>query len=110
MGPESEYTNQHPEAPLELRIYPGADASFELYEDDGTSYDYEKGLSATIPIHWNDQTKVLTIGPSHGHYPGMAAHREFSLVMVDFAHGAGEAASASARAVHYDGSSQEIRF
>ena len=110
MGPESEYSNQHPDAPVELRIYPGGDAFFELYEDDGTSYDYEKGLSATIPIKWNDQAKVLTIGATHGHYAGMQMHREFSLVMVNSTRGAGEAVSASARTVHYDGSSQELHF
>jgi len=110
MGPESEYCNQHPDAPVELRIYPGGDAFFELYEDDGTSYDYEKGLSATIPIKWNDQAKVLTIGATHGHYPGMQMHREFSLVMVNSTRGAGEPVSASARTVHYDGSSQEVHF
>jgi alpha-D-xyloside xylohydrolase len=110
MGPESEYSNQHPEAPVELRIYPGANASLELYEDDGISYDYEKGLSATIPIKWNDRAKVLTIGAVHGHYPGMQTHRAFSLVMVDSTHGVGEAVSTSARTVHYDGSSQEVRF
>ena len=110
MGPESEYTNQHPDAPVELRIYPGRDASFSLYEDDGISYDYEKGLSATIPIKWDDQAKVLTIGAIHGQYPGMPAHRDFSLVMVNSTRGVGEAVSAQARTVHYDGSSQQIHF
>jgi alpha-D-xyloside xylohydrolase len=110
MGPESEYSNQHPDAPVELRIYPGRDASFSFYEDDGISYDYEKGLSATIPIEWNDRAKVLTIGAIHGQYPGMPAHREFSLVTVNSTRGVGEAVSAEVRSVHYDGSSQEIRF
>ncbi len=110
MGAESEYSNQHPNAPVELRIYPGRDASFSLYEDDGISYDYEKGLSATIPIKWNDRTKVLTIGAIHGQYPGMPAHREFSLVTVNSTRGVGEAVSAEVRSVHYDGSSQEIHF
>lgn len=110
MGPESEYTDQHPDAPIELRIYPGTDASVSLYEDDGISYDYEKGLSATIPIKWNDRTKILTIGAIHGQYSGMAAHREFSLVIVGPSRGTGEAVSPAVRAVHYDGTAQEIRF
>ncbi len=110
MGPESEYSNQHPDAPVELRIYPGRDASFSLYEDDGISYDYEKGLSATIPLRWNDRMKVLTIGARHGHYSGMPERREFSLVMVNSTRGAGEAVSAAVQIVHYDGTSQEIRF
>jgi alpha-D-xyloside xylohydrolase len=110
MGPELEYSNQHPDAPVELRIYPGHDASFEIYEDDGTTYDYEKGLSATIPIDWNDNTKVLTIGARHGHYPGMETHRKFSVTMVDSAHGLGEAVSEPSRSVQYDGTSEEVRF
>jgi alpha-D-xyloside xylohydrolase len=110
MGPESEYSNQHADAPVELRIYPGHDASFKIYEDDGTTYDYEKGLSATIPIDWNDKTRVLTIGARHGHYPGMETHRKFSITMVDPAHGLGEAVSEPSRSVQYDGTSEEVRF
>jgi alpha-D-xyloside xylohydrolase len=110
MGPESEYSNQHPDAPVELRIYPGHDASFKIYEDDGTTYDYEKGLSATIPIDWNDKTRVLTIGARHGHYPGMETHREFSITMVDPAHGLGEAVSEPSRSIQYDGTSEEASF
>ena len=110
MGPESEYSNQHPDAPVELRIYPGHDTSFKIYEDDGTTYDYEKGLSATIPIDWNDKTRVLTIGARHGHYPGMEMHREFSITMVDPAHGLGEAVSEPSRSIQYDGTSEEASF
>jgi alpha-D-xyloside xylohydrolase len=108
MAPESEYSNQHPDAPVELRVYPGHDAAFKLYEDDGTTYDYEKGLSAWIPINWNDKMKVLTIGAREGHYPGMAANRKFSITMVDSTHGLGEAVAQPIRRVQYDGTSQQI--
>jgi alpha-D-xyloside xylohydrolase len=110
MGPESEYSDQHPDGVVELRIYPGHDGSVKLYEDDGISYDYEKGMSATIPIQWDDQAKVLTIGARNGSYPGMRATRDFSLVMVDSAHGVGEAESDAGRSVHYDGSAQVVHF
>jgi alpha-D-xyloside xylohydrolase len=110
MGPESEYSNQHPDAPVELRVYPGCDASFKIYEDDGITYDYEKGLSATIPIDWNDKTRVLTIGARLGHYPAMETHREFSITLVDPAHGLGEAVSDPSRSVQYDGTLQSVRF
>src|SRR5439155_6048612 len=62
MGPEEEYSNQKPADPIELRVYPGADGDFTLYEDEGDTYNYEKGKYATIPIHWNDATRTLTIG------------------------------------------------
>jgi alpha-D-xyloside xylohydrolase len=110
MGPESEYSNEHPDAPVELRIYPGQDASFKIYEDDGASYDYEKGLSATIPLDWNDKTKVLTIGARAGHFPGMETNRKFSITIVDTVHGLGEAESEIFRSVQYDGASQEVSF
>ena len=43
LGPEVEYAEQSPDAPLELRIYRGADGSFTLYNDQGDTYAYEKG-------------------------------------------------------------------
>ncbi len=62
MGPEIEYANENPNGPIELRIYRGADGAFDLYEDSGDSYAYEKGQHAVIPLHWNDATGELTIG------------------------------------------------
>lgn len=67
-------------------------------------------LSATIPIDWNDKTRVLTIGARQGHYPGMETHREFSITMVDPAHGLGEAVSEPSRSIQYDGASEEAHF
>ena len=75
--------------PLELRIYPGADAEFLLYEDAGDSYDYERGTYSTIPLHWNDKTKTLTIGERKGSFPGMLEHRTFRIVRVSEGRGVG---------------------
>ena len=110
LGAESEYTNQHPDAPMELRIYPGADAAFSLYEDDGSSYDYEKGVYARIPMHWDNQARVLTLGARQGQFPGMPAQRRFSIVLVDASSGLGEAVSPTGRTVEYDGSTRQIQF
>jgi alpha-D-xyloside xylohydrolase len=110
MGPESEYSGQHPEGPIELRIYPGSDGSFRLYQDDGISYDYEKNLYAWIGMHWDDKARVLTFEARRGSYPGMPAHLSFSVVLVDREHGAGEAVSSGGRTVDYDGSTQQVRF
>ncbi len=62
MGPEIEYAAQDPGGPIELRIYSGADGNFDLYEDAGDSYDYEKGQHSVIPIRWNESAGALTIG------------------------------------------------
>ena len=54
-------------------VYPGADASFTLYEDEGDNYNYEKGAFSTILLSWNDKKNTLTIGQREGSYEGMAA-------------------------------------
>jgi alpha-D-xyloside xylohydrolase len=91
-----------------LRIYRGADADFTLYEDEGDTYDYEKGERATIPLHWNDATSTLTIGPRQGSYPGMAAEREFHVVLVGPASGTGIGDSSPAHEVNYKGSDVSV--
>jgi alpha-D-xyloside xylohydrolase len=76
LGPAIEYTGQHPDAPWEIRIYPGADASFTLYEDDGETYRYERGERATTALRWDDARRTLHIGARQGRYPGMVTRRE----------------------------------
>ena len=61
LGPIKQYTSQQVAAPLTLQIYPGADGSFLLYEDDGVSFDYRKGAWMGIHIAWNDQQRRLTL-------------------------------------------------
>ena len=47
------------EDPLEVRVYPGVDASFTLYEDDGDTYAYQKGAASRIPLLWDDKARAL---------------------------------------------------
>jgi alpha-D-xyloside xylohydrolase len=47
-GPEKEWSTQKPEDPIELRIYPGADGAFTLYEDENDNYNYESGPSPPL--------------------------------------------------------------
>ena len=49
LGPEIQYADEKPEGPIDLRIYRGADGKFDLYQDAGDSYDYEKGAHARHP-------------------------------------------------------------
>lgn len=104
MGPEIEYAEQDPAGPVELRIYAGADGDFNLYQDAGDGYAYEKGERALIPMHWDDKTSSLTIGERRGSYPGMPPKMDFHVVLVAKGHGAGEAVTARAnRTISYDG-------
>ena len=89
LGPDEEWATEKPADPIELRIYRGADADFTLYEDENDSYNYEKGMYATIPLHWDDTKQTLTIGDRKGHFPGMLESRTFRVVFVGENHGAG---------------------
>jgi hypothetical protein len=74
---------------IELRIYPGADGSFTMYEDQGDGYDYETGKYATIPITYVDETRNVIIGARKGSFPGMDAKKVFNIVFVKNDHGTG---------------------
>ncbi len=104
MGPEIEYATQKPASPIELRIYAGADGSFDIYSDEDDTYAYEKGAYATVLIRWNDATHTLSVGKRAGAYPGMERELVFRVVIVDKQHGVGEAVAGSAqKEVHYTG-------
>ncbi|MBR5037449.1 MAG: DUF5110 domain-containing protein [Prevotella sp.] len=81
LGPEMQYVGEKAWDNLEIRVYPGADGQFTLYEDEGDSYNYEKGVYATIPFVWMDKQSTLTIGARQGSYPGMLQSRKFTLVL-----------------------------
>jgi alpha-D-xyloside xylohydrolase len=89
LGPEMEWSTEKPEDPIELRVYPGADGDFTLYEDENDGYNYEKGVYATVPLHWDDAQHTLTIGDRKGEFPGMLQRRTFRVVVVGEGHGAG---------------------
>lgn len=108
MGPEIEYASEDPAGTVELRVYRGADGSFDLYEDAGDGYAYQKGERSIIPIRWNERDSVLTIGARQGLFPGMVEHRVFHIVLVRDDHGVGVEVTGPADAkIAYDG--KEIR-
>jgi alpha-D-xyloside xylohydrolase len=89
LGPDEEWSTEKAADPIELRIYRGANGDFTLYEDENDNYDYEKGVYATIPFHWDDAGRTLTIGDRKGQFPGMLESRVFRLVFVSENHGVG---------------------
>ncbi|MBN1757447.1 MAG: glycoside hydrolase family 31 protein [Chitinispirillaceae bacterium] len=86
MGPRMQYATEKND-PIELRIYPGADAQFTLYEDENDGYGYETGSYSTIPISYTEADGKVTIGPRSGTFPGMPEMHTFNVVFVKTGHG-----------------------
>jgi alpha-D-xyloside xylohydrolase len=81
-GPEIQYCDEKPAELINLYVYAGADATFQLYEDEGTNYNYEKGKYATIDISYDDDAKTVTFGKRSGSFNGMLKNRRFNIVLV----------------------------
>jgi len=99
MGPLRQYTAEKVDGPLDISVYPGANGSFLLYEDDGSSFDYRKGEWMGIQMAWNDARKALTLRLAAGSKMLPPAKRDIRVKMGD----------ASKSAV-FDGHNLEVRF
>ena len=99
MGPLKQYTAEKVDGPLDLSVYPGADGSFLLYEDDGSSFDYRKGEWMGIQLTWNDARKVLglRLAPHSRMLP--PAKRDIRVKIGD-----------ATRSAVFEGRSLEVRF
>ena len=81
-GPDMEWSDEKPAELINLYIYAGQDGAFQLYEDEGTNYNYEKGKYATIDITYDDASKTVSFGARKGQFPGMLKNRRFNVVLV----------------------------
>ena len=112
-GPDVQYSEASNWDNLEIRIYPGADGQFTLYEDERDNYNYEDGRFTEIPFSWDDATQTLTIGKRSGEFEGMLQNRTFRIVLVDAANHLGLGIKQSARfskEVAYDGSEVSVQI
>ena len=100
LGPEMQYTGEKPWDNLEIRLYPGADGTFTLYEDEGDSYNYERGVYATIRFDWNNKTRRLSISERQGSYPGMLSTRQFTVILPD----------GTTKTIEYNGQQSTVTF
>lgn len=111
MGPNVQYTSEKPDAPWEIRIYPGANGSFTVYQDEGNNYDYENGAYAIYTLNWNNETKTLSITDREGKYPGMAKSRTLHIIIVHDSEGIGETISRNfSKTIEYIGKEKEVHF
>ena len=109
-GPLMQYTDEKPLDEVTLYVYAGKDGSFTLYEDEGTNYDYERGLYTMIPLSYNQASKSLTIGQRQGNYPGMIENRKFNIIYVDAANPQGYNPDAQGIQVTYGGDPVIVQF
>jgi alpha-D-xyloside xylohydrolase len=109
MGKFVQYAGQKSSDTLEIRIYKGADSRFELYEDEGDNYSYEKGNYTIVPFKWNEQHQILTIGKRQGNYPYSLKKRIFNIVFVNESDGFDINYSKLKKQVPYNGKNIEIK-
>ena len=69
---------QQPQAIASVHVYPGADADFTLFSDDGTTYSYEKSGGSVTRLHWDEAAHRLTRGST--------AWTESAVAVVGVAH------------------------
>ncbi len=100
LGPEMQYVGEKSWDNLEIRIYPGADGEFSLYEDEGDGYNYEQGYYSNIIFTWTDRTRTLQISARQGGYKGMLLDRKFTLVLPD----------GTTKTIDYNGNQVELKL
>ena len=104
-GPEAQYADATANGDLTVTVYTGADGMFELYEDDGRSYEYENGAWSRIPLSYDDSTGTLTVGQRKGQFKGMAAKRKINVRWIsDITPDADDFAKNISSTSSYDGS------
>ncbi len=108
LGPAKQYAAQPTDEGWEIRIYPGADGSFTVYEDEGDNYNYEKGRFSTFDMTWNDAEKTLSIGKRKGSFAGMREKIPFNIVVVSTRSGTGIQPSPEVRSVTYSGKAMRV--
>ena len=111
IGPKVQYATEKKWDNLEIRIYPGADGEFTLYEDENDNYNYEKGVYSTITFKWDDAKKTLTISDRNGSFPGMISQRKFNIVKVSKNNGVGMNTTITYdKVITYDGKKVVIKL
>jgi alpha-D-xyloside xylohydrolase len=100
LAPEMQYVTEKDWSSLEIRLYPGKDGSFTLYEDEGDNYNYENGKYSEILFTWKNSAKALIISDVKGSFDGMLKNRSFKVVLPD----------GKSKVVEYDGKKVEVKM
>ena len=98
LGPVKQHVYQLTDEALTIRIYPGSDSSFLLYEDDGKSFDYRKGEWTGLQLKWRDSQRVLALQLAEGSKM-LSAHRHLRVQVNE-----------TAKDVDFDGKPAELQL
>lgn len=109
-GPEVQYSNEKKWDNLEIRVYPGADASFTLYEDEGDNYNYERGRFSEITFSWKEDAHTLFVSQRRGSFTGMLQNRTFNIVLVGADSGKGSEPMKVSKTITYNGNALSIKL
>jgi alpha-glucosidase/alpha-D-xyloside xylohydrolase len=101
-GPVVQHTGEAIGAPFTLTVYPGADGSAVVYEDDGSSFAHEAG-GRKIAASWNDGARRLALSRGEGSNSAALAARPRSIAVRI-------AGDGTSRDVVFDGNGQSIQF
>lgn len=103
LGEPKEHTEEKLDDAWEIRIYPGKDASYTIYEDEGTNYNYEKGKYSEYTLSWIDKENKLVISDRKGSFDNMVKRRKLKIVIVSKNRGIGFSESKAEQIVDYSG-------
>ncbi len=108
-GNEIQYAMQPNDGTLKVFVYTGKDGSFNLYEDEGANYNYEKGNFAVIPMSYNEAAQTLEIGERQGKFENMIAERDIQVYFIDSQSGKPFDLNAAAdKTIRYNGAAVSI--
>ena len=99
LGPVKQYVSEKSNEPLTVAVYPGADGSFLLYEDDGKSFNYRRGEWMGIDMSWNDRGRTLDLRLAKGSKMLPPTRRDIRFRL-----------NSAERQAEFDGRSLEVRF
>ena len=99
LAPVMQYATEKQWDNLDIVIYPGCNATFLLYEDEGDNYNYERGAYSTIEMKWDNKKRTLTIDSRKGNFPGMMTNRKFNIRI---------AGTEDVKTVNYNGAAVDI--
>jgi alpha-glucosidase/alpha-D-xyloside xylohydrolase len=105
LDPVRQYTAQPVTGPTTLQVYPGADGTFNLYDDGGESLGYRDGTDPKtiwIRIHWDDSTRRLTLAPDPRMKQWPGGTRVFAAKLIGGA--------AEPKQIEFHGTSVETQF
>lgn len=78
LDPVRSHVYEDVDQPTQLRIYPGEDGNFSLYDDDGKTMEYQDGAYQLIRLEWDDRKRTLTLTPQNGN----PAEKRFHIEVV----------------------------